>query len=40
MSLEFQREKAKELTKFFKVQAANKIINDAGCVLRHAQQCQ
>ena len=34
MSLEFQREKAKELTKFFKVQAANKLINDAGCVVR------
>ena len=35
VSLEFQREKAKELTKFFKQQAANKMVNDAAYVHAH-----
>jgi hypothetical protein len=35
VSLEFQREKAKELTKFFKQQAANKMVNDAAYVRAH-----
>jgi hypothetical protein len=31
-TLEFQRERAKELTKFFKQQAFNAKINDSTCV--------
>ena len=35
-TLEFQRERAKELTKFFKQQAFNAKINDSTCVPRRS----
>lgn len=37
VTLEFQREKAKELTKFFKQQSANALINDSTCAPKGSQ---